>query len=271
MSELPLIVLGGLLGSSHCVGMCGPFALTIGLSARGWSSALTRQAAYSLGRVFTYSCAGAVVGYGGLRLVGRGSSFGEIQAVLCVLAGALLVVQGLSAANLLPRLMPSLLRLSGLWPGAQRREAPAATHHAGGMPCGALRNFGGLLRSANLTHVFLGGLFTGFLPCGLVYAYLALAASTADLFRGWLTMAAFGLGTVPAMVLAGAGGRLLSLAARRRLLQVAACCVIVTGMLTIYRGAYAWPTPAHGGASAGPSCPFCAAKDKTDFHEPHDR
>jgi len=268
MSELPLIVLGGLLGSSHCVGMCGPFALTIGLSARGWSSALTRQAAYSLGRIFTYSSAGAFVGYGGLRLVGRGSSFGEIQSVLCVLAGALLVVQGLHAANLLPRLS----RLSSLWRRGPRAQAGASAYHAGGsLPCGALRNFGGLLRSANLTHVFLGGLFTGFLPCGLVYAYLALAASTADLFHGWLTMAAFGLGTVPAMVLAGAGGRLLSLAARRRLLQVAACCVIVTGMLTIYRGAYAWPTSARGGTSDGPACPFCAAKDKTDFHEPHDR
>jgi len=237
MSELPLIVLGGLLGSSHCVGMCGPFALTIGLGSRDWSSALSRQMAYSSGRLFTYCCAGAVVGYGGLRLVASASSYGNAQSILCVLAGTLLVLQGLLVANLLPRL--AMLKSPSL-------------------PCGALRNFGGLLRSGNLSHVFLGGLFTGFLPCGLLYAYLALAASTADLFHGMATMAAFGAGTFPAMILAGTSGRLLNLAARRRVFQVAACCVILTGGLTIYRGARAWSQTAAAGSG---TCPFCASKE----------
>jgi sulfite exporter TauE/SafE len=236
MSELPLIVLGGLLGSSHCVGMCGPFALTIGLGSRSWSTGLARQLAYSLGRVFTYSCAGAFVGYGGFRIAAAGDSFGYIQAAFCLFAGTLLVLQGLLSLNLLPRL----------------------TRHSGpSLACGALRNFGGLLRSARLTHVFLAGLFTGFLPCGLVYAYLALAASTADLFHGLATLAAFGVGTVPAMVLAGAGGQLLSLAARRRMFQVAACCVILTGLLTIDRGARAWLQAAAGIRT----CPYCAMRN----------
>jgi sulfite exporter TauE/SafE len=176
------------------------------------------------------------VGYGGLRLVDRASAYGNAQAVLCVLAGTLLVLQGLLTANLLPRLA--------------RLKSPS-------LPCGALRNFGGLLRSRNLSHVFLGGLFTGFLPCGLLYAYLALAASTADLFHGMATMAAFGAGTLPAMVLAGASGRLLSLAARRRVFQIAACCVILTGGLTIYRGASAWSHT----AAASRACRFCATKE----------
>lgn len=236
MSELPLIALGGLLGSSHCLGMCGPFAITIGLGTRSWSSGLARQLAYSFGRLFTYSCAGAVVGYGGLRIAGRGSSFGYLQAAFCVLAGILLIVQGLMSLNLLPRF---------------------AAHKSPNLACGALRNFGGLLRSRRLSHVFLAGLFTGFLPCGLVYAYLALAASTADLLHGWATMAVFGAGTIPAMVLAGAGGQLLSLAARRRLFQVAAFCVILTGVLTIDRGARAWSQAAAGIRA----CPYCATRN----------
>jgi sulfite exporter TauE/SafE len=236
MNELPLIALGGLLGSSHCLGMCGPFAVTIGVGARSWSSALARQTVYSLGRVFTYSSAGVAVGYAGLRFVGRGETFAYLQAVLCLLAGTLLVFQGLLSLNLVPRF---------------------AWHSASHLPCAGLRSFGGLLRSSNLTHVFVSGLITGCLPCGLVYAYLALAASRADIFQGWATMAVFGAGTVPAMVLAGLGGKLLSLAVRRRVLQVAACCVIVTGILTIDRGARAWLQHASG----RPSCPYCAARN----------
>ncbi|HXY35153.1 MAG TPA: sulfite exporter TauE/SafE family protein, partial [Planctomycetaceae bacterium] len=156
MTDLPLIALGGLLGSSHCLGMCGPFALTIGLGTRPWTSALSRQLAYSFGRIFTYSCAGTVAAYGGLRLVGRGTTFGQTQSALCVLAGVLLVIQGLSAANVLPR-----IRFS----------------RGGTTSCGALLHFGGLLRSPKTSHVFLAGVATGFLPCGLVYAYLALAAA----------------------------------------------------------------------------------------------
>ena len=235
MSELPLIALGGLLGSSHCLGMCGPFAITIGLGTGGWWSGLARQLAYSFGRIFTYSCAGALVGYGGLRLAGRGDSFGYLQAAFCVFAGMLLIVQGLASLHLLPRFV---------------------AHKGPNLACGALRNFGGLLRSRRLTHVFLAGLFTGFLPCGLVYAYLALAASTADLFHGLATMAVFGTGTMPAMVLVGAGGQLLSLAVRRRLFQVAAICVILTGVLTIDRGARAWSQA----ASENRTCPYCATR-----------
>jgi uncharacterized protein len=235
MSELPLIALGGLLGSSHCLGMCGPFAITIGLGTRSGSSGLARQLAYSFGRIFTYSCAGALAGYGGLRIAGRGESFAYLQAAFCVLAGILLIGQGLLSLNLLPTFV---------------------THKGPNLTCGALRNFGGLLRSRWLTHVFLAGLFTGFLPCGLVYAYLALAASTADLFHGLATMALFGLGTMPAMVLVGAGGQLLSLAVRRRLFQVAAFCVILSGVLTIDRGARAWSQAASGNRP----CPYCATR-----------
>jgi uncharacterized protein len=212
--DLPLIFLGGLLGSSHCIGMCGGFALSIGGTAPSLAHNLRRQAVYSCGRIFTYVCGGALAGYGGMRLADRASEWVNVAACLAVAAGLLLVWQGLLAAGVL------------------RRRVPAASV----MPCLGGSLLATFLRSPGLRHIFLAGLFTGLLPCGLVYAYLALASSTRGLLLGVATMALFGLGTVPLMVLAGASGSLLSLAARRRLLQVAAWCVVATGCLAIARG-----------------------------------
>jgi sulfite exporter TauE/SafE len=102
--------------------------------------------------------------------------------------------------------------------------------------------------------VFLAGLVNGLLPCGLVYAYLALAASSAEPWQGALTMAAFGLGTIPILALVGTGGHFLSRTARWRLLRLAAWCVVLTGVLSILRGisavaAYGW--------QGSPECPLC--------------
>ncbi len=80
---------------------------------------------------------------------------------------------------------------------------------------------------------------TGLLPCGLVYGFLALACSTASLPRGAATMAAFGLGTVPLMVLTGTGASLVSMVTRRRLLRFAAWCVVLTGIVSLARGTMA--------------------------------
>jgi len=74
-------------------------------------------------------------------------------------------------------------------------------------------------------------------------------------FRGLATMVAFGFGTVPAMIAAGLGGSVLGLAARRRLHAAAAWCLVVTGAISIARGAghLSWS------AAPPPGCPFCAA------------
>jgi sulfite exporter TauE/SafE len=232
MLELPLVFVGGLLGSAHCVGMCGGFALLLGAGARDMRANLGRQLIYSAGRISTYAIIGAAVGYGGVRLAGMASPFVNIQAILSLVAGLLLVLQGLHSAGYL-----RLQRVTGLSAG-----------------CPFTGGLGSLLRSRGSAAAFLAGVFTGLLPCGLVYAYLALATSAGGLWQGWLTMACFGLGTVPLMVLAGSGGSLLSIASRRRVLRVAAICVIVTGLISIARGATAMHRP---GTNVTGSCPLC--------------
>jgi sulfite exporter TauE/SafE len=111
-----------------------------------------------------------------------------------------------------------------------------------------------LLTSPRLTGAFLAGVFTGFIPCGLVYAFLATAASSGDVVRGWLVMVTFGAGTVPLLVIAGCGGTVMSVATRSRVLKIAAWCVVVTGAISIARGIGYMELSS---ASAKGSCPFC--------------
>ena len=80
------------------------------------------------------------------------------------------------------------------------------------------------------------GLFTGLLPCGLLYGMLALATSTHSLPLGASTMIVFGLGTAPAMILAGLSGRIIGVATRRWLFAAAAWCLILTGLVSVARG-----------------------------------
>jgi uncharacterized protein len=217
MIELPLVFLGGLLGSAHCVGMCGGFALSIGLGARSLTGNVWRQVIYTAGRIFTYSFFGVVAGYTGFWLAGRASLWINAQATLSLVAGVLLAGQGLLALGFVPR---------RFWPGLS----------GGGTPCLAGTFVGPFLTSPRLSNVLLAGVLTGFLPCGLVYGYLALASSSANIRDGLLTMCLFGAGTGPLMILAGTGASLVSHGARRNLLRVSAVCVVATGLISIVRG-----------------------------------
>jgi sulfite exporter TauE/SafE len=125
------------------------------------------------------------------------------------------------------------------------------------MACSAARGFRTFLTAPGIVSPLLAGVLTGFLPCGLLYAMLALAAATRDLWMGGALMATFALGTAPAMVLAGAGGSLLGLAGRRRLLAIAAWCVIITGGVSIARGCGYLTLP---GVEKHPGCPMCEAR-----------
>ena len=217
MIELPLVFLGGLLGSAHCVGMCGGFALTIGVGSRDFGSNVLRQLTYTLGRILTYSFFGVAAGYGGFWLSRKAGTLVNVQAGLSILAGSLLIFQGLLSLGLLPR---RVVRAAG----------------GGGTPCLAGTFVGPFMTAPGWSNVLLAGVLTGFLPCGLVYGFLSLASSSASIFHGLLTMLAFGAGTAPIMILTGAGGSLLSHSARRHLMRVAAVCVMITGLISLARG-----------------------------------
>lgn len=241
MIELPFIFVSGFLGSAHCLGMCGPFALAIGARASSWQGNLLRQSCYTTGRVFTYGFLGACAGYGGASVAGKSPTWVQVPAILAIVAGVFLIYQGLRTANVLPP-------LQSLW---QRKTKPRV-----GTPCLAASFFATFLHSPSTKGVFLAGLLTGFLPCGLVYAFLTLAASTASVLLGAATMAVFGVGTAPIMMLAGVGGSVLSIGWRQRLLQIAAWCVVVAGILSIARGMGYLSI----GGEPPAGCPFCETR-----------
>lgn len=234
MIEWPLVFGSGLLGSAHCLGMCGPFAVVLGAAAPSPRANLLRQSIYSAGRTFTYATLGAASAFLGGWLTDTLPGWANVPAVLALVAGGLLVVQGLFATGIL---------------------APRGV--VGGGDCPGAAVFKALLGGRSAVDVFVAGVFTGFLPCGLLYGMLALAGSTGDVVAGLLTMVVFGLGTVPAMALAGLGGSLLPLAGRRRMYALAAWCLMLTGLVSIARGAVVLATP----AGAAVACPFCAAAE----------
>ncbi|MBK7900954.1 MAG: sulfite exporter TauE/SafE family protein [Azonexus sp.] len=178
-SAVLALFLVGLLGGTHCVGMCGGIvgALSLGGPPR-WSLHL----AYSGGRIASYAAAGAVAGAlgAGAALAGQW----PVRLLLYVLANLLLIALGLYLLGITRFLAPLETAGGGLW----RRIQPHT------------RRF---LPARSVGQAFPLGILWGWLPCGLVYSALASALTAGSAGRGALMMAAFGLGTLPNLLLAG--------------------------------------------------------------------
>lgn len=185
-SHYLVIFLAGLAGSMHCIGMCGGFTCALGTDRRGKLATLRRHLTYNLGRVTSYCFLGATVGSLGLLLVGHGgedSWASIVQRSLAVLSGVLMLYIGLQFLGLLGR--PAL-------------HLPGVGWLADGLRV--------LTKSPAPGAPLALGVLNGLLPCPLVYAFVAHAASSGGPLPGLLIMAAFGLGTFPAMLAAGSIG-----------------------------------------------------------------
>lgn len=179
-SGLLTLFLVGFLGGTHCVGMCGGIvgALSVGGGGR-WPLHL----AYNAGRIASYGVAGAIAGaLGGASLVLEGQL--PVRLALYVIASLMLVALGLYLLGV-TRVLAFTERLGqNLW----RRIQPLT------------RRF---LPARSVTQAFPLGLLWGWLPCGLVYSALAMALTAGSAARGAAMMLAFGLGTLPNLLLAG--------------------------------------------------------------------
>lgn len=225
------VLAGGFLGSAHCIGMCGGFAAAVGAGDRPFWPVFARQLVYNGGRIFTYAFLGVLAGAGGLY-VSRWTVAGlTAPQILSLLAGVLMLCIGAAALGMFGR-----SRGNGTSPGGL--FAPL---------------FGYFLNARGWTGYFAAGLANGFLPCGLVYSFVALAASRAAVADGAVLMCIFGLGTLPAMLLIGCGSTLLTHTARLRIYRLAAVLVIAMGCVTIWRG---WPggEACHDAGAAPAAC-----------------
>ena len=197
----------GLAGSLHCAGMCGPLALALPATGRGYAGFLTGRLAYNLGRLTTYSLLGVVSG-----LLGRSLTLIGVQRWISLGAGALIL-----AGLLLSRRVGT---------GTPMIRAVARLKSA----------FGGLLQRRTVTSLGLLGLLNGLLPCGLVYAACVGAAATGSLATGVGYMALFGLGTVPLMLGLGFSGRAFPVRWRFKLQQLVPVSLALVAVLLILRG-----------------------------------
>lgn len=216
---LPLF-LTGLAGSLHCVGMCGPLLIAFGNSSKkgwmGWPGLL----ACHVGRLWTYALLGLLAGLAGAELRQHAELLGW-QRPLAVLAG-------------LGVILASLATIGGL-PGTRSTTLTSCLAPAGGW-LGALR------RDSNLTSRLLLGALMGFLPCGLVYAALFLAATLPSPLASAFGMVCFGIGTLPTLTGTAWVGRLLPLGWRRHSPRLAAAVLLITGLVMLGRGLWVEPT-----------------------------
>jgi len=209
----------GLLGAGHCVGMCGGITAALGFATgdqRRWPILL----GYNLGRIASYAIAGATV-----ALLGQlGSTYLSLGPTLRMLAGLLLVTMG--------------LYLSGWWLGLIHLErlGQKLWHY--------IQPFGNkLLPATNLYQGLALGVVWGWLPCGLVYSALAFAATKNEPLTGALAMLAFGLGTVPAMLLGGIlGNRLISFLQQAAWRKITGVLLILFGVWTMWLPTYVHTT-----------------------------
>jgi len=173
------LFLVGLLGGTHCVGMCGGI---VGALSMGRPSPLPLLLAYNLGRIASYGIAGAIAGAVGSVVVLSGQL--PLRIALHVAASLMLVALGLYLIGVTRALAFTERAGQKLWQRIQpltRRYLPADTP----------------------ARAFPLGLLWGWLPCGLVYSALATALTAGSATRGALLMLAFGAGTLPNLLLAG--------------------------------------------------------------------
>ena len=221
------LFLAGLAGSPlHCGPMCGPFVLGQASERMAAMPAarlceLSRLRAgllapYHAGRLTTYAALGAVAGG-----IGGFSSSGRLGGVLLLGGAALFLSQALG--RLAPRWLahlPGFARPAAPWVAWMGRTARRVDRRT---------RFGGLLL----------GLLLGFLPCGFLYAGLAAAASTGEVWRGAVGMLAFGAGTVPALVVVGWLGQAAQGLWARGMARVAPAIMALNAVVLVAAGARA--------------------------------
>ena len=214
-SYFPLFLIG-LLGGTHCVGMCGGI---VGALALGSGPRLSLHLAYNAGRITSYVLAGALAGALGAASLALAGQL-PLRLFLYALANLMLVALGLYLMGITRVLAFSERLGQGLW----RRIQPLTRRF---LPVHGVR------------QAFPLGLLWGWLPCGLVHSVLITALTSGSAQHGALSMLAFGLGTLPNLLLAGLlAARLKEFSGRRGVRQAAGLLVLafgVWGLFAVFR------------------------------------
>jgi sulfite exporter TauE/SafE len=212
---LTTVFLASVLGSLHCVGMCGGFvAFYSGADGSAGARRLASHGAYSGGRLVAYSLLGMAAGSIGAALDLAGSMAG-IQRIAAIVAGVVMVLWGVLA----------LLSIGGVKIFRHGSGSSISTWLKRGISLVGQRP--PLVKAATV------GLLSGVLPCGWLWAFVVTSAGTGSPWRGVAVMAAFWAGTVPALLALGLGAQLISVPLRRHIPAVTALILVALGLYAI--------------------------------------
>lgn len=200
----------GLLGSVHCIGMCGPLALALPVHHLPENRKPVAIVLYNLGRVFTYTLLGIVLGF-----IGRGIFLTGLQQWFSIGAGIII-------------LFSVYLLFAG-----KRQQSPRFVQKMYG---GVQNIISFLFKQRHIGSFFLIGACNGLLPCGMVYIALAGALLSSGVMDSAAYMLFFGLGTVPAMALFSLFGLSISIGFRNRIKKLIPYVMMLAGLLLIVRG-----------------------------------
>lgn len=224
----------GILGSFHCVGMCGPIAFMLPVSRNNPLKKFLQIFLYHFGRLFAYSLIGLAFG-----MVGKSLYLFGMQQQLSIAAGILMIAVIIIPSKLFGKYNFSkpLYRMIGK----------------------IKSSLGMALKKKTPDTFFTIGFLNGFLPCGLVYMAVFGAIASGDIFQGSLYMAFFGLGTIPLMTTAIYFSGLLNGVLRKKVQRFIPVFVVLVGILFILRGMgldipYLSPAPVTEMATASLSC-----------------
>jgi sulfite exporter TauE/SafE len=201
----------GFFTSFHCIGMCGPIAIALPLKKNNWVSKVISSLLYNFGRTITYGVLGAVFG-----LLGKGFKMSGFQQWVSIAVGILMI---------LSVLFPILFK--------QKQYFDRIMFGFVGKMISAFRK---LFQKSSYPSLFFIGLLNGLLPCGPVYAAIALAIVGGGVISGSIYMILFGIGTIPIMLSLNLIGHTISIGMRNKIRKIVPIFIVIIGLLFILRG-----------------------------------
>ena len=204
-------ILLGLLGSFHCVGMCGPIAFLLPLDRKNKSKRIFQLLSYHTGRLFTYGLIGFIFG-----LVGKSLNLFGIQQQLSIIIGVIMIIMILIPSKIFNR-----------YNFSKPMYLVVAT---------VKNSMGVELKKKDPSTFFTIGFLNGFLPCGLVYMAVFGALAGGGAGYGALYLVLFGMGTIPLMTVAIYLGNFLKAKVKQKILKAIPVFVVLIGLLFILRG-----------------------------------
>lgn len=202
----------GLIGSVHCIGMCGPLVMALPISHQSnfqkWVSILL----YHFGKISSYMVLGILLGLFGSTLPLYG-----VQENLSIVMGSIMLLYVLYVFVIKSTWKIPFLKSNILYSII-------------------IKKMGALFKSKNRISFYLIGFLNGLLPCGMVYLALTSAIATQSVVQGGMIMAFFGLGTMPALIMVAIGGQYMGRTVRTKLQSLLPVFIFSMGIILILRG-----------------------------------